>query len=97
MELFKSSDEAFARNATRAEARRNAVAKARLNRLMTLGAAVVFCLAFAAMAWNRAPSADVFGFLTLVNFGLFLKSDSDVKLLLVAQALDDDGAQPEVS
>ena len=97
MDLFKSSDEAFARNATRAEGRRNAVAKARLNRLMTLGAAVIFCLAFAAMAWNRAPSADIFGFLTLVNFGLFLKSDTDVKLLLVAQALTGDGQQPAIN
>ena len=43
--------------------------------------AILF-IAFLAMSYNRAPSSEIFGALAVINFALFLKSDSDVKLII---------------
>ncbi len=87
MDLFKSSDDSFAEDVLDAAKRRDALAKARLNRVMTLGGAAILFIAFLAMSYNRAPSAEIFGALAVINFALFLKSDSDVKLMLAAEKL----------
>lgn len=87
MDFFKSSDESFAGNILDAEKRRDLIGKARLNRLMTMGASAILFVAFLAMSYHRAPSAEIFGALAVINLALFLKSDSDVKLMLAAERL----------
>jgi hypothetical protein len=93
MDLFKSSDESFAGNILDEDKRRDAIAKARLNRTMTLGATAILFVAFLAMSYNRAPSAEIFGALAVINFALFLKSDADVKLMLAVDKLT--GKKPD--
>ena len=93
MDFFKLSDDAFMEIAFQPEKRRDALGKARLNRLMTLGAAVVLFIIFMAMFFNRAPTAEIFGGLAVVNFALFLKSDSDVKVLLTVEKLFGEAVQ----
>jgi len=87
MDLFKSADDSFAANVLDDRKRRDALAKARLNRVMTLGATAILFIAFLAMSYNRAPSSEIFGALAVINFALFLKSDSDVKLMMAAEKL----------
>lgn len=87
MDIFTKFDAAFAQVAEDSGKLEVALGKARVNRLITLPAAVMLLIAFLAMALTATPRAEIFGVIAVVNFALFLKSDSDVKLLSVLQRL----------
>ena len=87
MGIFRRIDDAFADTTNDAHKLEEALGKARVNRQLTLPAAVIFFVAFFAMAFTRTPRAEIFGAIAVVNFALLLKSDSDVKLLSVLKRL----------
>lgn len=88
MDIFTKSDAAFADVARDAGKLEEALGKARINRLLTLPAAVMLFIAFFVMAMTDTPRVEIIGVIAVVNFSLFLKSDSDVKLLSVVQRLN---------
>ena len=87
MDIFTKFDDAFAQTAEDPGKLEEALGKARVNRMLTLPAAVMLLIAFLAMALTNTPRAEIFGVVALVNFAMFLRSDSDVKLLRVLQRL----------
>lgn len=87
MDIFANSDAIFTDVALDAGKLEETLGKARVNRLITLPASLLLFIAFLIMAITDTPRAEIIGVIAVLNFALFLKSDSDVKLLSVLQRL----------
>ncbi len=85
MDLFQRSDEAWLAAARDADLRRAVIAKARVNRGMTLAATVALLVAFFLLSLFETPAAEIIGVIAAINFTLFLKSDAEVKQLLLLE------------
>jgi len=87
MDLFQRTDKAIENSVGDEAIRADIEAKARVNRALTLAAAMLLLMFFLVLSLLDAPVAEIIGVIASINFALFLKSDSDVKQAIVVRRL----------